>query len=374
MAAILRRAGLIPSFDHLHYVAVLYARGAEFTAVTNVSSDDRSEFTPLWVIPPIPTDARSGAPKKSLGAHVSDIADKLATDWGTGPAFFDVHQLRNEHDATGAPAARTVLETLASAGLAVIPVIRSDAPLLEVEALASFAEHHDVEVAARIAAEVWAELGSPSGDAALQDFVNLTRVHVGDIHLILDLQDQVSDPPNISAAAVRGALAELDRIDEWRSLTVLGTSMPATTSEVGRDSAAEISRWEWSVWKILKDSKRRRPSFGDYAIQSVDSLSTYNPLFMQTSAQLRYTIHTSWFVVRGRSTKSDAGFAQAHSLAAQIVGHSEYSGASFSAGDQWIFDCATRSVKSGNATTWRQATTNHHLVFVLRQLANLRGL
>ena len=113
-------------------------------------------------------------------------------------------------------------------------------------------------------------------------------------------------------------------------------------------------------------------SFGDYAVQSVDVLSTFNPLFMQASAQLRYTVSGAWFVARGSSTRT-GGFDQSRELAAQVTRHSEFSGRDFSVGDRWIADRAVNATKSGNATTWRMVTTNHHLAFVLKQLANLRG-
>lgn len=113
-------------------------------------------------------------------------------------------------------------------------------------------------------------------------------------------------------------------------------------------------------------------SFGDYGVQSLDALTSYNPLTMQTSAQLRYTVSNSWFVARGSSTRR-SGFHQVHALAKQIVAHPEFAGRDFSKGDTWIANCAVQATSTGNATTWRTATTNHHIVFVLSQLATLRG-
>lgn len=167
-------------------------------------------------------------------------------------------------------------------------------------------------------------------------------------------------------------MSQLATAENWRTLTLLGTAMPATTTEVGRNNAAELPRSEWVMWKLIRESRGRQMSFGDYAVQSVDALSSFNPLYMQTSAQMRYTVSNAWFVVRGSSTRT-GGFKQSHELARIITEHNEFSGRDFSAGDAWIADCAALETTSGNATTWRNVTTNHHLVMVLRQLANLRG-
>jgi hypothetical protein len=199
-----------------------------------------------------------------------------------------------------------------------------------------------------------------------------TGATAAEIHLVIDLQDQVSNPASVSAIAVRGAIGQLEDADRWRTLTLLGTSMPGTTAEVGRNGTAEIPRSEWMMWKLVRESRVRKMSFGDYAVQSVDSLSTFNPLYMQTAAQMRYAISNAWFVARGTSTRS-GGFKQAHDLAKKITEHAEFSGREFSSGDEWIAKCAAKESTSGNATTWRTATTNHHLVMVVRQLANLRG-
>lgn len=363
---------LVPAFDHLHYVPVLYARSAEFAAVATLSPQGREHLTPLWVIPPIALDPASGVPKKSLEQHSIDVATKLAKSWGDQGAFVDVHHLRNERTEGGASPATLVLRSLHDAGLHLVPVLRDDASTAELESLVAFAAEAGTESAIRLSAPVWADLGSPTADAALGALVRVSGSAEQRLHLIIDLGDQVSSPPNMSAAAVKGAIAELERQDEWLTITVLGTSMPATTADVGRDSVAEIPRSEWAMWKLLRATKRRRLSFGDYVVQSVDVLSTFNPLYMQVAAQFRYTISTSWFVVRGSSTKT-GGFAQAHKLAATILGHPEFSGRDFSAGDRWIEDCANRATSSGNAQTWRTATTSHHLELVANQLATLRG-
>src|SRR5207237_8227395 len=99
------------------------------------------------------------------------------------------------------------------------------------------------------------------------------------------------------------AIRSLPHAHDWASVTVAGTGMPAGTADVGRDGSAELPRLEWSLWQRLTGPGYRRPSFGDYVVQHPNPQSDFNPLFMDSSAQLRYTVGQNWFVVRGRGVK-----------------------------------------------------------------------
>lgn len=365
------RECLIPAFDSFHYVPLLYARSAEFTAASQLGPTQLGNVTPVWVIPPIATDPRTSERKKTRPQHIAAVAKSLLKYWGEQPAFADVTQYcATENDEPGV--ARATLDQLQDAGLNLVPVLRDRSPSHVQKEVAEFSADNDRDICLRLSSSVWADLGSATGDAAFAAALTATAADPSVVHLIIDVEDQISDPPNVSVAAVRGSMALLEYRDEWRSITLLGTSMPASTAEVGRDNAAELPRSEWAMWKALRDSRGRRSSYGDYGVQSVDALTSYNPLTMQTSAQLRYTVSNSWFVARGSSTRK-SGFDQVYALARQIVNHSEFAGRDFSTGDLWIANCAVRATGTGNATTWRTATTNHHLAFVLSQLAILRG-
>lgn len=362
---------LLPAFDGHHYVPVLSARAAELGAAEALPTLESVSMSPIWVIPPITTDPKTGERKKTREQHLAGVAKALIKAWGTEPAFVDTHQYCDS-EGNDRGLATSTLSALEGAGLRLVPVLRDGLPAYVQEEIAAFAAGRNRDICIRLSAITWADFGTPTGDAAFADLVRTAGAPIGSMHLIIDVADQVSNPPKLSAVAVRGAMAALDRIDEWRSLTLLSTAMPPTTAEVGKNNVAELPRSDWGMWKLIREGRGRRMSFGDYAVQSVDILSTFNPLYMQASAQLRYTISNSWFVARGSSTRT-GGFAQSSELAARITQHSEFAGRDFSGGDRWIADRAVNATGTGNATTWRMVATNHHLAFVIRQLANLRG-
>ncbi|WP_422802525.1 beta family protein [Sulfitobacter pontiacus] len=50
-----------------------------------------------------------------------------------------------------------------------------------------------------------------------------------------------------------------------------------------------------------------------------------------------------------------------------------FRGATFSLGDKYIADCAAHAVGTGNSTTWKWVTINHHITIVADDLATLFG-
>ena len=61
-------------------------------------------------------------------------------------------------------------------------------------------------------------------------------------------------------------------------------------------------------------------------------------------------------------------------VCAEIIGSSHFSGAGFSAADARILSIANRADGPGNAKTWRQLNTTHHITQVVSDLAKVRGL
>ena len=89
------------------------------------------------------------------------------------------------------------------------------------------------------------------------------------------------------------------------------------------------------------------------------------------SANLRYTLEEEWLIFKGRNVR-DYGYEQFNGLCRTLLQHKEYSGATFSWGDNYISQCAADKGGPGNASTWRKVGNSHHLSFVVYQLSKLR--
>lgn len=366
---------IIPAqFDHRRYVPVLLTRQGERLALRELDSETRASIAPLFVIHPIDLDPDTRLPKRSVEEHLGKLCPMLVRDWGVGDAFVDLRHVDvSQPMRDGSDATMWFLRQCQDRGLTLAPSISGTAHSVnERTAAVAAADALGASLLIRLGPTEWPSLGTPLGDGQLMALLGETGRSAAELHLMLDVEDQVSVNPAITGAAVRQALRALPNALDWASVTLAGTAMPSGTASVGRDGVADLPRSEWLLWRSLTDAHHRRPSFGDYCVQHPDPQSDFDPRFMDSSAQLRYTTNSSWFVVRGRGVKV-AGNAQIQRLAEQVVTHDQYSGASFSWGDGWLNDCASRSCSPGNQAVWRKVTTNHHLTYVARQISTPVG-
>jgi hypothetical protein len=360
-------------FDHRRYVPILLTRQGERLALRELLPAARSGLTPLFVVHPVPKDPATNIAKTSVEEHLRKLAGQLPNDWGVLPAFVDLRWVDTSAPmSNGSHAIRSFLLLCRSKGLHLSPAISTTHDVNYRSAAVAAANEISSELMLRLGPAEWHDLGTPAGDGRLSSLIAETGRPTSELHLLLDLEDQVTSPPAIAATAMRSALRSIPAPYEWASITATGTGMPVGTQALGKNSSAELPRTEWHLWQALSDPTYRFPSFGDYGVQHPNPLSDFNPLFMDSSAQLRYTTAASWFVVRGEGVKK-VGNDQIRRLAAQVTSHPEFSGAGFSWGDDWLIECVAQNCSAGSQSVWRKVTTNHHLTYVREQIATLYG-
>lgn len=360
-------------FDEQQYVPILLTRQGERHALRVTGEDVRENMTPLFVVHPINRDPKTNALNTDPESHVDKLVGQLVQDWGNGSAFVDLRWVDSSFPTSrGIHLVEHFLRDAYQAGLRLAPAISSDQSPEYRRAATETANALGASICLRLSPEEWSDIGTPVGDGRVLGLLGETGQNVEDVHVVIDFQDQIPRTIAVALAAIRPVLRGFPEANRWASLTVAGTGMPVGTADVGANNSAELPRLEWLLWNALAETGHRRPSFGDYAVQHPNPLSDFNPLFMDSSAQLRYTIAREWFVARGRGVRR-AGNEQIRELAAQVVTHAQYSGPEYSWGDEWLDDCAANRVSAGNQGVWRKVTTSHHLTFVARQVSNLVG-
>ena len=362
-----------PPIDRDRYVPALLTRMGERLAMRELSPRTRAAMTPLFVVHPIDDDPETGLPVRSVADHLGKLARQLAKDWGDGPAFVDLRFVDTSQPVDGLHAVSWFVQLCRDAGLLLAPVISGSHDPAYRAAAVDTSRTVGTAIALRLGPSEWPHIGTPLGDGHVLGLLGETGRPPAEVHLIIDIE-QLTGAPDVTAAALRPALRSLPHGTEWASLVLIGTGMPNGTREIGRDGERHLPRLEWALWRSLNDRDYRRPTFGDYGVQSPDPITDFDPRYMDSAAQLRYTTANNWYVVRGRAVKA-SGTGQIHQLAARIVGQPAiYSGETYSWGDGWLSDCASHRVGAGNQGVWRKVTTNHHLTFVVDQLASHHGL
>lgn len=299
-------------------------------------------------------------------ADASKATDKLGVIWGASGAYIDAghYDLTTDLGATGVTALACRL--LAAAGVVPIPVLRLSDPDLARQDVARLHAEFGRGVCVRLVGEDLQEDGD-----ALEAGIDLVVADCGirreDVDVLLDAGHVDGDvPAQLAARSIRSILREMDHLAEYRTLTVAGGAFPQDLSEFLPNTLGERPRYDADMWANLVRRGTPRPvDYGDYAV--AHSLLAVGVAFAP-APQLRYTVDTSWLILKGRRN-DPTGHAQFYDICDAIAGHPKFAGAALGTADRRIAN--SRATTTGNATTWRQLGTTHHLDFVVRRLTTL---
>ena len=201
----------------------------------------------------------------------------------------------------------------------------------------------------------------------LAQTLNKVECEATDADLLIDLEVLEPDQ-DFDAATIAHSIEEMTGVGAWRSMVLLGTTMPRMMSCIEEGTLGSLERREWTLWKELRDQRLTRvPVFGDYVVQH-----PHPPMDEgggnTMRANVRYTTGTETLVARGQGPVRIEGNEQYRGLCQKIVARTEFCGPAYTWGDGVIADCATGAIQPGAQRMWRGAATSHHLRFVVEQL------
>lgn len=357
-------------FDHTHYVPILKCKQGEFKALHETSAELKAGFTPLFELPPIPTNFEENIPAKSATQHINGLTQKISDSWGTQRlAFMDfVHLDSDLRMDDGSHPFSSFLTDAYSVGLNMIPVTglrRDDAYQAAVINALSLRR---LGVCIRLETADIASLRRTL--PAFTELQGRLGIQLKEIDLVIDMKE-VTDQ-GVAVMIARNALNLLPFIADLRTVTISGSAMPQSMSAFISSSTSITPRIEWEAYLDLlanPEEITRIPTFSDYTIVHPDPFEM-DWRMMKLGAKIKYTANRYWVIVKGVSVEK-AGWAQTQTLCQALVSQREYRGPHFSWGDKYIIDRANASVGPGNATTWVSVGVNHHLAFVVDQTSSL---
>lgn len=356
-----------------HYVPILKWKQGEYQALSRLADATKDRITPLIEIPPIGYDHEKEAPAKSLEGHLSSFGNRLKTKWGVRRFFLDSYLLGYEASMpNGQLAIGYLLGSARANQCAAIPVIRLDCPGDILGAVAASIKLDQRGACIRL-------IVSDFDDASFKERVEaiLKELGVGktECDLVIDFAE-FGYPAKLAFVSAAIAMLEMvPALNQWRSLTIAGTSFPSSLSQIIKPRTCEmLPRKEWITYVallgVLGDTSRI-PNFGDYGASHPDVLSLDMRL-VKPLAKLRYTTSDGWFVCLGNNVRSN-GFSQYQEMCQILVAQPFFDGQGFSMGDNYISGCATGAEDTGNLSTWIWVATNRHLTKVVSDLANQFG-
>lgn len=355
-------------FTKEHYVPILKGKKGEMDALTNLSPESKKQITPLIEVPPISWNYKDNKLQKTMDSHLSKFGEKLLKSWGKDNIFIDGKLLQSLDDEDGSHALVNIFNQCRDHSINSIPTTGLNRDDDYQNAVHEICHADSRGVCLRLKDSDFQEELSDK----LNEFCGRIGVSIKNIDIIIDLE-------NISAnhgiAMLRGTVSLLNmlpNIDEWRTLTIAGSAFPINLSDFVKNTESYTPRAEWALWKsIIKNpGLKRLPSYGDYGI-SHPIMPDIDPRQMTISASIRYTCDNDWLILKGQSTKARfGGFSQYYDKCELLVDMADYSGADFSWGDKKIEEKSEREGGTGNPTTWRAITTNHHIEKVINQISS----
>lgn len=300
--------------EHFYVPSLPWKRG-ERVALERLSHAARTDVRPLLVLSPPQYVGRKATIKNPAIVPDDVFAGDVRGAWGMGEFYLDASALPDAgvaHPITGlASAAR-------SAGLKLIPATRLGATVAYQNAVAGIvsADHRGVGLRVDLheftTARAWAAQW---------------RVPMGQTDLLADFSGNVGTVFSLGNS-VDHAFQTLHRGPEWRTVTMMGTSMPDNFSGLG-EGIYTIDRIEWKLWnRISKESLPYRLHYGDYA--TVPVVTPPEGIAWGYPINVKYTVDDEFLICRGVPTtglkgvdmevqllkhaKSIVGYANRHRL------------------------------------------------------------
>lgn len=344
------------------YIPILKGKQGEYNALGDISPATREGLQPLIEL--VPSGESDDSDVQRAGSQKA--MTKLALVWSARPLFLDAghFDLTVDHGG-GHGLTYDACSRLETAGVMAIPAVRLGDPPLAVEDVGNLHTDYHRGACIRLIADDLQEDGDvlESWIDQLLARASLTRP---DIDLLIDAGHVDGDFAALTTArVVRIILREMTKLADFRTVTVAGGAFPDDLSDYPPDVLGVRQRYDADLWtNLVGRGTQRAVDYGDYAVA--------HPVLTEggwrTSPQLRYTVDTSWLILKGRLNDPN-GHAQFYDICDEIAAHPKFAGAALGPSDRRIAN--SRADGPGNATTWRQIGTAHHMDYVVARLTSL---
>ena len=352
------------------YVPILKWRQGEYQALWRLSDGIKDRTVPVIEITPPDFDFEKWAPAKTIDEHLGSFATRLHAKWGRRRALLDCGLLDPTTAMQGGRHPLLFLcEQAFAQGATIVPVVRITSNAAYRTAVATANGMMRTGIALRCSLDD--VMDGAIFDANVNTLLQQLGVALEDCDVILDLEAPSWDPENVLVGIVSAALQGSSTMQNGRSLTLAGTSFPASMADV----TGPLQFWprrEWGFYRAVLAAlgdDSRKPSFGDYAIAG-HGFAQGDMRLLKPSATVRYACDDGWIIAKGANVR-DNGFDQYRDCCAIIVGSPLYLGAGYSPGSAYIDDCRTGTVSTGNLSTWRWVGSNHHITKAVNDIATL---
>jgi len=352
------------------YMPQLKWKAGECKALGTAQDAMSGRLLPTFRIPPSggfdPDEQRVLTPLE----HIRSFGARLSASWGKRLVFVDASLVDDDEHATACHRhpLTELIERAWLEGAFAAPVVSLQSSSSYIQAVSRYTSaNRHWPICLRLSLSDMERLRSFGElEAIVKAFGALAENTVllfdgGAVH--------ISDPePFVHLVAERFAV--LAPRNTWARVFWGSTSFPEKPNlKAGVDG--HFPRSDWDLYQSIVNNGSEFPSipmFSDYALEFP---SNYRPVKVPPVAHFRYSTETDYWIFKGQSTKKPNGFETIFPVAKRLVESDHFLGGTYSLGDRFIAGLALDSAKTGNASTWRWASTDHHISLTLKQLSIL---
>lgn len=359
-----------PSMDGWHYVPAVQNKSGELQALKEMSASAWDRMTPVVNLVGPRTQSKP-LRAQTIAGWVKRVEDTV----GDHLIYLDVLRLdptRLVETSEGrTPVLAHIYAEARKRRMRFVPVTRvGDTTKGRVDVVAGAAREDGNGVALRFPFLTMAIPPGTTRTALIRKVLDKLECDISCADLLIDLE-YLDPDDDLDAPQLAESLDAMAAIGSWRSIVVLGSSIPRTLSCVAEGTIGTLRRREWELWTQLGVcGLSRLPAFGDYAIQHPYPPAEGGGPGMR--ANIRYTTAKATLVARGKGSVLQEGKEQYQELCQQLVAQAAFSGRSYTWGDRLIQDCANGTIEPGAQAMWRGVGTSHHLQFMIDLLQQRR--
>jgi len=355
------------------YCPALRMKAGELEGVRQLAPDVADCVLPRFIVPP-KRERDETTPLLFDAGPMPDIASALSMSWRDRSVMIDCTHTIDEYGRSRLEDWLPPMFARArKSGVQAIPVaLLSDIGHVEAAAFrAAIATSGSINFAICVPTDDM--VGSEFNDA-LKAALKRLGLSVQNCAVLADFGRSEFGDPAIVADIISGSLETLQECGPWKQIIFQGTHYPETNP--AEDGNFEICpRNEWLAWRRAVNfdpSTAEYMIFGDYAADCA-KMDFSKSSGAAAIRHVRYATAEHWRVQRAVKQGSDA--VRMRGVYKAIYDSADFAGSGFSAADAFIARAANDpNVKPGNAKTWRQLNTTHHITQVVSDIARVRGV
>lgn len=337
--------------EHHHYVPILKGKQGEFRSLRALSDRARDSLTPLIEMPSVSWDPdEEDVQASSVDPSLSGLPRKLEQGWGVERHLFvDLGLVPSaEALAGGEQPVAYVFRRLREVGVQAVPVTGLGRDPDHRAAIAGAVSEDRRGVCLRLSSDDFDDL--PAAGEEIDELLSELGVHSEQVDLILDFGEVSANQSGPLTLAAVSVVRDVPYIERWRSLSFAATAFP-DVSDFTANSLNTSPRVEWAIWRNMsaREDLPRRPAFGDYAVNGIQTAADEAAAYYRSIPNLRYTTDTDWLVLKAAHPRH--GHDQFNDLCRTLTGRAEFRGTDFSWGDGYVAGCAHGTAGPGNAMT-----------------------